>query len=247
VKRAIEPEARLLVVDDEPNIRELLSTSLRFAGFEVHTAANGQEALSQAERTRPDLLVLDVMMPDLDGFAVTRRLRERGRDTPVLFLTAKDDVTDRVAGLTVGGDDYVTKPFSLEEVVARIRAILRRTGAGADPAAGRLVFHDLALDEDSHEVRRAGRPIDLSPTEFKLLRYLMLNPNRVLSKAQILDHVWDYDFRGEAGIVESYISYLRRKVDAPPPEEGPDAAQPVPLIHTKRGVGYVLRLPPEGV
>jgi two-component system OmpR family response regulator len=242
----MEPEARLLVVDDEPNIRELLSTSLRFAGFEVHTASNGQEALSQAERTRPDLLVLDVMMPDLDGFAVTRRLRERGRDTPVLFLTAKDDVADRVAGLTVGGDDYVTKPFSLEEVVARIRAILRRTGAGADPAAGRLVFHDLELDEDSHEVRRAGRHIDLSPTEFKLLRYLMLNPNRVLSKAQILDHVWDYDFRGEAGIVESYISYLRRKVDAPNPEAGPEAEQPVPLIHTKRGVGYVLRLPPEG-
>ncbi|MFP5336564.1 MAG: response regulator transcription factor [Actinomycetes bacterium] len=231
------PEARLLVVDDEPNIRELLSTSLRFAGFEVHTAGDGQEALRQAEATRPDLLVLDVMLPDLDGFAVTRRLRERGRDVPVLFLTAKDDVADRVTGLTVGGDDYVTKPFSLEEVVARIRAILRRTGAGADPAAGRLVFADLELDEDSHEVRRGGRPIDLSPTEFKLLRYLMLNPNRVLSKAQILDHVWNYDFNGEAGIVESYISYLRRKVDT----EGLP-----PLIHTRRGVGYVLRLPPEG-
>jgi len=249
VKRPTEPEARLLVVDDEPNIRELLSTSLKFAGFEVHTASNGQEALSQAERTRPDLLVLDVMMPDLDGFAVTRRLRERGRDTPVLFLTAKDEVSDRVAGLTVGGDDYVTKPFSLEEVVARIRAILRRTGAGADLATGRLVFHDLELDEDSHEVRRAGHDIDLSPTEFKLLRYLMLNPNRVLSKAQILDHVWDYDFRGEAGIVESYISYLRRKVDRIDPAasgEVPDGHPLVPLIHTKRGVGYVLRLPPEG-
>ncbi|GAB2699763.1 response regulator transcription factor [Thalassiella azotivora] len=232
------PEARLLVVDDEPNIRELLSTSLRFAGFEVHTAANGQEALAEAERVRPDLLVLDVMMPDVDGFTVTRRLRERGRDTPVLFLTAKDEVGDRVTGLTVGGDDYVTKPFSLEEVVARIRAILRRTGAGADPDAGRLVFHDLELDEDSHEVRRAGRTVDLSPTEFKLLRYLLLNPNRVLSKAQILDHVWEYDFHGEAGIVESYISYLRRKVDA-----GVEGV--VPLIHTKRGVGYVLRLPPE--
>ncbi len=234
------PEARLLVVDDEPNIRELLSTSLRFAGFEVHTAADGQEALKQAEATRPDLVVLDVMLPDLDGFAVTRRLRERGRDTPVLFLTAKDDVSDRVTGLTVGGDDYVTKPFSLEEVVARIRAVLRRTGAGADPDAGRLVFHDLELDEDSHEVRRGGRGVDLSPTEFKLLRYLMLNPNRVLSKAQILDHVWNYDFNGEAGIVESYISYLRRKVDSP--DVGGDA---VPLIHTRRGVGYVLRLPPE--
>ncbi len=230
------PEARLLVVDDEPNIRELLSTSLRFAGFEVHTAADGQEALKQAEKVRPDLMVLDVMMPDLDGFAVTRRLRERGRDIPVLFLTARDDVADRVTGLTVGGDDYVTKPFSLEEVGARIRAIPRRTGAGADPATGRLVFADLELDEDSHEVRRGGRSIDVSPTEFKLLRYLMLNPNRVLSKAQILDHVWDYDFRGESGIVESYISYLRRKIDV----EGS-----IPLIHTKRGVGYVLRRPPE--
>ena len=230
------PEARLLVVDDEPNIRELLSTSLRFAGFEVHTAADGHEALAQAEKVRPDLLVLDVMMPGMDGFDVTRRLRQRGRDVPVLFLTARDDLSDRVAGLTVGGDDYVTKPFSLEEVVARIRAILRRTGAGADPAAGRLVFEDLELDEDSHEVRRGATTIDLSPTEFKLLRYLMLNPNRVLSKAQILDHVWNYDFNGEAGIVESYISYLRRKID------GDGRA---PLIHTRRGVGYVLRLPPE--
>jgi two-component system OmpR family response regulator len=243
VNRTTVPEARLLVVDDEPTIRELLSTSLRFAGFEVHTAADGDEALTVAEKVRPDLLVLDVMMPGLDGFGVTRRLRERGRDTPVLFLTAKDDVADRVAGLTVGGDDYVTKPFSLEEVVARIRAILRRTGAGADAAEGRLVFHDLELDEDSHEVRRAGRDIDLSPTEFKLLRYLMLNPNRVLSKAQILDHVWNYDFNGEAGIVESYISYLRRKIDTAPEGSPP----PAPLIHTRRGVGYMLRLPPETV
>ncbi|MEJ5912918.1 response regulator transcription factor [Pseudokineococcus sp. 1T1Z-3] len=239
---AAPAEATLLVVDDEPNIRELLSTSLRFAGFEVHTAQDGQEALRQAERVRPDLLVLDVMMPDLDGFTVTRRLRERGRDTPVLFLTAKDDLADRVQGLTVGGDDYVTKPFSLEEVVARIRAILRRTGGGAAAAPGHLVFSDLTMDEDGHEVRRGGRDIELSPTEFKLLRYLMLNPNRVLSKAQILDHVWNYDFNGEAGIVESYISYLRRKVDT---GTGLDGA-PVPaLIHTKRGVGYVLRLPPE--
>ncbi len=240
MNRTTAPEARLLVVDDEPTIRELLSTSLRFAGFEVHTAADGDEALTVAEKVRPDLLVLDVMMPGLDGFGVTRKLRERGRDTPVLFLTAKDDVADRVAGLTVGGDDYVTKPFSLEEVVARIRAILRRTGAGADAAEGRLVFHDLELDEDSHEVRRAGRDIDLSPTEFKLLRYLMLNPNRVLSKAQILDHVWNYDFNGEAGIVESYISYLRRKIDT-----APEGAAPAPLIHTRRGVGYMLRMPPE--
>jgi two-component system OmpR family response regulator len=175
------------------------------------------------------------MLPDLDGFTVTRKLRERGRDVPVVFLTARDDTNDKVTGLTVGGDDYVTKPFSLEEVVARIRAVLRRTGVAGRPDTGRLIFHDLEMDEDSHEVRRAGKLIDLSPTEFKLLRYLMLNPNRVLSKAQILDHVWAYDFNGEAGIVESYISYLRRKIDAIDP----------PLIHTRRGVGYVLRLPPQ--
>jgi two-component system, OmpR family, response regulator len=229
-----KPEARLLVVEDEPNIRELLSTSLRFAGFEVQTAADGATALKVAETSRPDLLVLDVMLPDMDGFAVTRRLRDLGRRIPVVFLTARDGTEDKVTGLTVGGDDYVTKPFSLEEVVARIRAVLRRTGGGA--TAARLTFHDLDLDEDCHEVRRAGRLIELSPTEFKLLRYLMLNPNRVLSKVQILDHVWDYDFRGEAGIVESYISYLRRKVDS---------AGARPLIHTRRGVGYVLRVPPE--
>jgi two-component system OmpR family response regulator len=230
------PEARLLVVEDEPNIRELLSTSLRFAGFEVHTAGDGATALKLAETARPDLIVLDVMLPDMDGFAVTRRLRDQGRRMPVVFLTARDDTQDKVTGLTVGGDDYVTKPFSLEEVVARIRAVLRRTGGHEADDGARLVFADLELDEDSHEVRRDGRLIELSPTEFKLLRYLMLNPNRVLSKAQILDHVWDYDFRGESGIVESYISYLRRKVDT-------DAAEP--LIHTRRGVGYVLRLPPE--
>ena len=229
------PEARLLVVDDEPSIRELLTASLRFAGFEVLPAADGAEALKLAEQHRPDLVVLDIMLPDLDGFTVTRKLRERGRDVPVVFLTARDETSDKVTGLTVGGDDYVTKPFSLEEVVARIRAVLRRTGVGGAPDTGRLVFSDLELDEDSHEVRRGGRLVDLSPTEFKLLRYLMLNPNRVLSKAQILDHVWAYDFNGEAGIVESYISYLRRKVDSVEP----------PLIHTRRGVGYVLRLPPD--
>jgi len=236
VTRPTTSEAKLLVVEDEPNIRELLSTSLRFAGFEVHTAADGATALKLAESERPDLLVLDVMLPDMDGFAVTRRLRDQGRQMPVLFLTARDGTDDKVMGLTVGGDDYVTKPFSLEEVVARIRAVLRRTAGFTGEDVGRLAFADLDLDEDSHEVRRGGRVVDLSPTEFKLLRYLMLNPNRVLSKSQILDHVWDYDFRGESGIVESYISYLRRKVDA-------DAA--VPLIHTRRGVGYVLRLPPE--
>jgi two-component system, OmpR family, response regulator len=229
------PEARLLVVDDEPSIRELLTASLRFAGFEVFPAADGAEALKLADQHRPDLVVLDIMLPDLDGFTVTRKLRERGRDVPVVFLTARDDTSDKVTGLTVGGDDYVTKPFSLEEVVARIRAVLRRTGIGGQPDNGRLVFHDLELDEDSHEVRRAGKLVDLSPTEFKLLRYLMLNPNRVLSKSQILDHVWAYDFNGEAGIVESYISYLRRKIDFVEP----------PLIHTRRGVGYVLRLPPQ--
>jgi two-component system OmpR family response regulator len=233
--RAANPEARLLVVEDEPNIRELLSTSLRFAGFEVHTAADGASALRLAESERPDLLVLDVMLPDMDGFSVTRRLRDQGRQVPVVFLTARDGTEDKVTGLTVGGDDYVTKPFSLEEVVARIRAVLRRTRGEVDDASS-LRFEDLELDEDSHEVSRGGRSIDVSPTEFKLLLYLMLNPNRVLSKAQILDHVWDYDFRGESGIVESYISYLRRKIDV----DGVPA-----LIHTKRGVGYVLRKPPE--
>jgi two-component system, OmpR family, response regulator len=226
------PEAKLLVVDDEPNIRELLSTSLRFAGFEVVAAANGREALAAADQHAPDLAVLDVMLPDMDGFTVTRRLRAAGKHFPVLFLTAKDDTEDKVTGLTVGGDDYVTKPFSLDEVVARIRAVLRRTQPLEDDDAV-IRVDDLELDDDAHEVRRGGHVIDLSPTEFKLLRYLMLNPNRVLSKAQILDHVWEYDFNGDASIVESYISYLRRKV-----EIDPDASA---LIQTKRGVGYVLR------
>lgn len=229
------PEARLLVVEDETNIRELLATSLKFAGFEVHAAADGQQALSLAEQNPLDLAVMDVMLPDMDGFTVTRRLRGNGHDMPIVFLTARDSVDDKVKGLTVGGDDYVTKPFSLEEVVARIRAVLRRTQSLQDKVGAALVVADLELDEDSHEVRRGGKVIDVSPTEFKLLRYLMLNSGRVLSKAQILDHVWDYDFRGEAGIVESYISYLRRKIDT----------QGEPLIHTKRGVGYVLREPRE--
>ncbi|WP_374927861.1 response regulator transcription factor [Kytococcus sedentarius] len=232
-------DATLLVVEDEPNIRELLATSLRFAGFEVHTAAQGSTALQLAAEVQPDLLVLDVMLPDMDGFTITRRLREREQHMPVLFLTARDSLDDKVKGLTVGGDDYVTKPFSLEEVVARIRAILRRSRAEDQAETDRvLTFEDLTLNEDTYEVARAGRVIEVSPTEFNLLRYLMQNPNRVLSKAQILDHVWDYDFRGEMGIVESYISYLRRKIDT----EGLP-----PLIHTKRGVGYVLRLPPETV
>jgi len=229
------PEAKLLVVEDEPNIRELLATSLRFAGFEVHVAADGASALKQAATHQPDLVVLDVMLPDMDGFTVTRKLRDSGRVLPIVFVTARDSVEDKIKGLTVGGDDYVTKPFSLEEVIARIRAVLRRTRGVSDDDGAVLRFHDLELDEDSHEVRRGKRAIEISPTEFKLLRYLMLNPNRVLSKAQILDHVWDYDFRGQSGIVESYISYLRRKVDVEEPA----------LIQTRRGVGYVLRLPPE--
>ncbi|MFD1212934.1 response regulator transcription factor [Arthrobacter sp. GCM10027362] len=226
------PEAKLLVVDDEPNIRELLSTSLRFAGFDVVAAANGREALAAAETHNPDLAVLDVMLPDMDGFTVTRRLRAAGKHFPVVFLTARDDTEDKVTGLTVGGDDYVTKPFSLDEVVARIRAVLRRTQPLLEDDAV-IQVDDLELDDDAHEVRRNGEVIDLSPTEFKLLRYLMLNPNRVLSKAQILDHVWEYDFNGDASIVESYISYLRRKIDA-----NPDLPA---LIQTKRGVGYLLR------
>ena len=225
------PEARLLVVDDEPSIRELLSASLRFAGFEVLTAEDGNSALRAASENELDLVVLDVMLPDMDGFTVLRRLRTH-QDVPVLFLTARDDMSDKVQGLTVGGDDYVTKPFSLEEVVARIRAVLRRTRT-IEEDAHVLRVADLELDEDSHEVRRNGQVIEVSPTEFKLLRYLMLNPGRVLSKSQILDHVWDYDFRGEMNIVESYISYLRRKIDV----------VGEPLIHTKRGVGYVLRPP----
>lgn len=227
------------MVDDEPNIRELLSTSLRFAGFEVHAAADGNGALQLVRDVEPDLVVLDVMLPDMDGFTVTRRMRATGRHTPVVFLTAKDDTQDKVQGLTVGGDDYVTKPFSLEEVVARIRAVLRRTGVPAPEEEAVLHVGDLEMDEDSHEVRRAGVEVDLSPTEFKLLRYLMLNSGRVLSKAQILDHVWQYDWGGDANIVESYISYLRRKIDT----LEVDGETLPPLIHTKRGVGYLLRAP----
>jgi len=229
------PEARLLVVDDEPNILELLATSLRFAGFEVATATNGREALAEARRLRPDLVVLDVMMPDMDGFAVVRRMRGEGSTAPVLFLTARDATEDKVTGLTVGGDDYVTKPFSLEEIVARIRAVLRRTSgnATANDERARLVFADIELDDDTHEVWKNGDLVSLSPTEFKLLRYFMQNAGRVLSKSQILDHVWHYDFGGEANVVESYVSYLRRKVDTTEPR----------LLHTLRGVGYVLRMP----
>jgi two-component system OmpR family response regulator len=232
---AAAPEARLLVVDDEPNILELLSASLRFAGFEVAAASDGREALAVARRFRPDLVVLDVMMPDMDGFTVVRRMRGEGLTAPVVFLTARDATEDKITGLTLGGDDYVTKPFSLEEIIARIRAVLRRVNgrgtAGATPS--RLTFADVELDDDTHEVWKAGEYVALSPTEFKLLRYFMQNAGRVLSKAQILDHVWNYDFGGEANVVESYVSYLRRKVDTTEPR----------LLHTLRGVGYVLRVP----
>ena len=227
------PEARLLVVDDEPNLVDLLATSLRFAGFEVATARNGSEALRVAPEFRPDLLVLDVMMPGIDGFSVVRRLRQDGMSVPVVFLTARDATEDKVTGLTLGGDDYVTKPFSLEEVVARIRAVLRRFRATAQPPSTRLTFADIEMDEDTHEVWKAGELVPLSPTEFKLLRYFLQNAGRVLSKAQILDHVWHYDFNGDANVVESYVSYLRRKVDTTEPR----------LLHTLRGVGYVLRQP----
>jgi two-component system OmpR family response regulator len=229
-------EARLLVVDDEPNILELLSASLRFAGFEVAIAANGAEALRVAETFRPDLIVLDVMMPGIDGFEVVRRLRKEERRMPVLFLTAKDATEDKITGLTLGGDDYITKPFSLEEVIARIRAVLRRAATNAAPRTdSTLTFADIELNDDTHEVFKAGKAVTLSPTEFKLLRYFLQNPTRVLSKAQILDHVWHYDFGGDANVVESYVSYLRRKIDTTEPR----------LLHTIRSVGYVLRQPRE--
>ena len=228
----VVPEARVLVVDDEDSITDLIATALRYVGFEVAVAANGRQALELAASFRPELMVLDVMLPDLDGFQIVRRLRSDGLRVPVVFLTARDATEDKVAGLTIGGDDYVTKPFSLEELVARVRAVLRRT-SGAAEQSGRLQIADLELDEDSHQVWRAGQPVELTATEFKLLRYLMMNARRVLSKAQILDHVWNYDFGGDGSIVETYISYLRKKVDAVEPR----------LIQTVRGVGYTLRPP----
>jgi two-component system OmpR family response regulator len=228
----VVPEARVLVVDDEDSITDLVATALRYVGFEVAVAANGRQALERAAAFRPELVVLDVMLPDLDGFEIVRRLRADGLRMPIVFLTARDATEDKVAGLTIGGDDYVTKPFSLEELVARVRAVLRRTGGGAEQT-GRLQMADLELDEDSHQVWRAGQPVELTATEFKLLRYLMMNARRVLSKAQILDHVWNYDFGGDGSIVETYISYLRKKVDSSEPR----------LIHTVRGVGYTLRPP----
>jgi len=225
---------RILVVDDENSISELIATSLKFVGFDVRTASSGAQALQIAEEFKPHALILDVMLPDQNGFEVCRQLRNEGHNVGVLFLTAKDSTEDKIAGLTIGGDDYMTKPFSLEELVARLRALLRRTGATqVIPDDEKIRFADLELDEATHEVRRAGNLIDLSPTEFLLLRYLMINADRVVSKSQILDHVWQYDFRGDMGIVETYVSYLRKKIDIYDPA----------LIHTVRGVGYRLRLP----
>jgi two-component system OmpR family response regulator len=222
---------RLLVVDDEAMLSDLLAMALRYEGWQVRTAGDGLSALAAAREFRPDAVVLDMMLPDLDGLEVMRRLRSQDPAIPVLFLTARDAVEDRVAGLTAGGDDYVTKPFSLEEVVARLRGLLRRSTMMVAREEAVLSVGDLTLDEDSHEVRRAGEPVLLTATEFELLRYLMRNPRRVLSKAQILDRVWNYDFGGQANVVELYISYLRKKVDAGRP----------PMIHTMRGAGYVLK------
>ena len=222
---------RVLVVDDEANIAELISMALRYEGFEVRAAHTGTKAVSAAKEFRPDAVVLDIMLPDFDGLEVLRRMRATEPDVPVVFLTARDAVEDRVAGLTAGGDDYVTKPFSLEELVARLRGLLRRSGARRAVASSLLVVGDLELDEDSHEVFRSGEEITLTATEFELLRFLMRNPRRVLSKAQILDRVWNYDFGGQANVVELYISYLRKKVDA----------GRAPMIHTMRGAGYVLK------
>jgi two-component system, OmpR family, response regulator len=223
---------RILVVDDEPSIVEVLSMALRFQGFEVETAANGEQALAAAAAFKPHLMVLDIMLPDMEGYDVARRLGARRAEVPIVFLSARDATEDKIRGLTIGADDYVTKPFSLEELIARIRTVLRRTGQ-AEPESNLLEFEDLELDDDTREVARAGAPIDLTATEYRLLRYLMLNPRRVLTRDQILNQVWDYDFGGDARVLETYVSYLRKKLDA----HGP------PLIHTVRGVGYALRTP----
>ncbi|MYY05071.1 MULTISPECIES: response regulator transcription factor [unclassified Streptomyces] len=222
---------RVLVVDDEAPLAELLSMALRYEGWEVRSAGDGADAVRTARDFRPDAVILDVMLPDMDGLAVLGRLRRELSDVPVLFLTARDSVEDRIAGLTAGGDDYVTKPFSLEEVVARLRGLIRRSGTAAARSESQLVVGDLMLDEDSHEVSRGGKNIHLTATEFELLRFLMRNPRRVLSKAQILDRVWNYDFGGQANVVELYISYLRKKIDA----------GRTPMIHTRRGAGYLIK------
>ncbi len=227
-----ENGARVLVVDDEPSITDLVALALRYEGFTVEKAATGRAALASVARFKPDLIVLDVMLPDLSGLDVMRRLSTEGRRVPVIFLTARDATEDKVHGLTIGGDDYVTKPFSIEELVARVRAVLRRHGEGVEKGS-RLAFADLELDDDAHEVRRSGELIELTPTEYRLLRYLLANAGRVLTRNQILDHVWDYDFGGDARVLETYVSYLRRKVDCFEPS----------LIQTVRGVGYVMRTP----
>jgi two-component system OmpR family response regulator len=222
--------ARILVVDDEPNIVDVISMALRFQGFTVASAGTGEDAIAQVSSFKPHLIVLDVMLPDMEGFEVAARLGAQRAGVPIIFLTARDATADKVRGLTTGGDDYVTKPFSLEELVARIRTILRRVGH-ADQESSVLTFDDLELDEDTREVTRDGHGVELTATEYRLLRYLLLNPRRVLTRAQLLDHVWDYDFGGDARVLETYISYLRKKLDP----HGP------PLIHTVRGVGYALR------
>ena len=233
LNRDAAERGRILVVDDESSITELLSTALRYMGYEVAAAKSGATALQQASAMSPDLIVLDVMLPDMDGFEVCRRLRADGDFVPVIFLTARDAEDDRVTGFIRGGDDYVTKPFSLEELTLRIGALLRRTRTTSDRPTTRLRYRDLEMDEDRHQVWRAGRQVSLSPTEFRLIRYLLLNAERVLSKQQILDHVWQYDFNGDDNVVETYISYLRRKLDAAGP----------PLIRTVRQAGYMLDLP----
>jgi two-component system OmpR family response regulator len=227
-------KGRVLVVDDEANIADVIAIALRYSSYEVETAASGKAALAAASSFRPGLIVLDVMLPDFDGFEVARRLRERADDTPILFLTARDTTEDKVRGLTLGGDDYVTKPFSVEELLARIATILRRfSRSGGGEAV--LRFADVELDDDTREVHRGGAPVELTDTEYRLLRYLMSNPRRVLTRAQILDHVWEYDFAGDARVLETYVSYLRKKLEAHGPR----------LVHTVRGVGYALRLPPS--
>jgi len=229
---ASEEAVRVLVVDDEPNIVDVISMALRFEGFAVESAGTGADAIAAVAASKPQVIVLDVMLPDIDGFEVARRLASARTGVPIIFLTARDATEDVVHGLTLGGDDYVTKPFSLEELVARIRTILRRSGL-TEQESSQLVFADLELNEDTREVARGDRAIELTATEFRLLRYLMLNPKRVLTRAQLLDHVWQYDFGGDARVLETYISYLRKKVDVEQPA----------LIHTVRGVGYALRLP----
>ena len=224
----------MLVVDDEPNIVDVVSMALRHNGFAVDATDTGARALARAREWRPNVMVLDVMLPDMNGFEVARRMSGEHLGVPILFLSARDATSDKVRGLTTGGDDYVTKPFSIEELVARLRNILRRTGALTEQS-GRLTFADLELDEDTREVSRNGHPVELTATEYRLLRYLMLNPRRVLTRAQLLDHVWRYDFAGDARVLETYMSYLRKKIDA----------DRVPLLHTVRGVGYTLRLPRE--